>query len=143
MSTKSNTIKHVVLQGRDEKMNRLEALVREVEDEDVLRVFAALAMRNAQGNEKMEETLYSMDFLNMMKDTIIKTLSQYLEKTGAQEEVMNLFAELCSLTACIAEASEGHGYVPARFNHLLSRNIESATHDIVKVGGSFYSPYNN
>lgn len=87
----------------------------------------------------VEEAAFPAEFINSLTETAIKTLMDYLEKTGAPSDAVLL---LDSATVLMKEtpALENGGKVGHMTNQTLIENVSDASRCIAALGGVFYAP---
>lgn len=77
--------------------------------------------------------VYPKEFIEAMKNTILKTLMDTLVQSHARAEVIDLVEELYILSMNYDEGEAG--------DFILLDTVASATRNVAALGGSFYGPY--
>ena len=85
-----------------------------------------------------QEAVYPAEFLDCFTETAFKTLYDYMAKSGAAPEALNL---LDSAHVLIKELQFIQaGKVERAVNQVLLENVADASRCIVSLGGVFYAP---
>lgn len=133
MNTKGKT----QVASKKARQEELETLLRGMSEREAVETFHDYAELRG----RVEEAVYPLEFLDVIRDTAFMAITDYLERSKAPREVVTLVEDLIVLDVWIGEVEKGNGKVGWHVNQFLAEAVASASRNIAASGGRFFSPH--